>query len=299
MEIDSLHKKKTKILEEETQATFMAAIATTIESDLAESAPASVSHFKIPPFLLKTFRKGPFDHCNDHYVEGKRNSSEIEIKKNWIRAPEKLFEVASVICKIFGGAKLSACGIGSKVVDGEDEDDEEDRGDYCLSESEGGEDYRVEKILAAESDDESGTEKKIGRDEKISSQSRHPTSILEVFSKKNAVNFSFSFNLGFNFIKSRICKGKNGDRNSNLNYDQHLREIESAARLTVFGIRENPKRLLQIPSRERKLTTENSYHEDDENGEELWQKRILMGEKCKPLNTSVSLRFNQNGMTSP
>lgn len=76
--------------------------------------------------------------------------------------------------------------------------------------------------------------------------------IFEMFSKRNSINFNFDFN----FIKSRFWKSKNGNR-------KQMRENSSAI----------------------------SYCEDDGKEEELWQKRILMGEKCKPLmNTSVSLR---------
>ncbi|KAG6592883.1 hypothetical protein SDJN03_12359, partial [Cucurbita argyrosperma subsp. sororia] len=265
MEIGFLHKIRPKEFQEETQEASVVIITNTTGSDPAESTTPSVSYLKVPTFFLKPFRKR-FDYCTDNIKE-KENSIEIE-KKKW------LAEVASMFCKIFGGGKLSACGIGGKI-DGDDDD--------FLSESEAGDDYREdrEEIFAAESNGESETENIIRSDEKSSSQSRLPTSILDLFRKRN-------FN--FNFIKSRICKVKSGYRNRNLNYEKNLRNNESAM---LFANRENHKRLFQIPSKDRKQTKEKkstaiSYHEGDENGQRLWQKRILMGGRCKPLrNTSI------------
>lgn len=42
-----------------------------------------------------------------------------------------------------------------------------------------------------------------------------------------------------------------------------------------------------------------SEEEEDEGGEELCKKRILMGEKCRPLNFSGILKYDQNGILLP
>lgn len=251
---DSLQKKNPKFFEEENQGKSMV-ITTNRGSNPAESTIPSVSTFKIPSFFLKTFQKR-FDYCNTNNDE-KEISSDIEKKKKC------LIEFASLFYKFFGGFKFSACRFGSKI-DGEHQDSSSE----SEAEEEEYRDERDEIFYGSE------TKKKLLKNEKISSQLKLPVSILDVFSKKNAMDFNFSF------VKSRICKGKNGNRNRNLDYNQNLRENESVTRLS----RENLKG-------ERKNSTAISYHEDDEKGERLWQKRILMGERCKPvMHTSISLR---------
>ncbi|CAK9313722.1 unnamed protein product [Citrullus colocynthis] len=240
METGSLQKKSPKFFEEENQGKSMV-ITTNRGSNPAESTIPSVSTFKIPSFFLKTFQKR-FDYCNTNN-DGKEISSDIEKKKKC------LIEFASLF--------------GSKI-DGEHQDSSSE----SEAEEEEYRDERDEIFYGSE------TKKKLLKNEKISSQLKLPVSILDVFSKKNAMDFNFSF------VKSRICKGKNGNRNRNLDYDQNLRENESVTRLS----RENLKG-------EGKNSTAISYHEDDEKGERLWQKRILMGERCKPvMHPSVSLR---------
>lgn len=148
-------------------------------SNPAESTIPSVSTFKIPSFFLKTFQKR-FDYCNTNNDE-KEISSDIEKKKKC------LIEFASLFYKFFGGFKFSACRFGSKI-DGEHQDSSSE----SEAEEEEYRDERDEIFYGSE------TKKKLLKNEKISSQLKLPVSILDVFSKKNAMDFNFSF------VKSRI-----------------------------------------------------------------------------------------------
>lgn len=224
---------------------------------------------KIPKFLVKNMRI-KFHRIDDHdhtYNQTNKKKNEKK-KKKWT---EKLLpkKGASIFSKFFGNKKKSSSSKNDQLdVNGLDDF-------YSLL---------VEGTTSEE-------DQPIFDDE-------------DKRSKVRPQKVSLPLAYFFNMEKNEKNNKNNGD------------DVGNSNGLMVIGRQESSRHLIRIPSRKstssrrklriaiyvRKMGNDNKTairSEERDVGQELCKKRILMGGKCKPLNLSGTLQYDNNGILLP
>ncbi|KAK2638022.1 hypothetical protein Ddye_025817 [Dipteronia dyeriana] len=207
-----------------------------------------------------TTRMALVDHFRN--VEGHENHSMK--RRVGLLLPTKLKRVGlKMISGVFGKKKAEGC---------------------CFSDSENGGEGN-ENVGAESADCKQCTTK--SQQQQTSLELKVPAAKLQLSSFKNLFGNKKQVGFGFGFLR-----GKKGGSENGIGGRQ-----ESSGKLKRVSSRVAIQRLKIGGSMREKSSIQKI--EEERVDEELCKKRILMGERCKPLNISGTLHYDQDGILLP
>lgn len=286
---------------------------------------------KVPKLIVKAMQRKNHGSCSDSNADDQSKKRKKKNKRRkWASTPRKLKRVGMIFSNVFSYKKSSSENKGWPS---------NDVGNYSRSVSVhdyNGENfveskYEREKEYFFETDDlgsvktssSSGSNLQIFVDQPIS-KSFSLKEILKIeddrqgkkkirsltgrSSLKSSLSFSSFFNkrTSFNFNKGNINKARASSVDGGI----------GSASFSTIGKQENSCNLDRInelrklrkgkfTGKKSKKRVEEEHREkegdeiEDTGDDELCKKRILMGEKCKPLNASGALHYDKNGVLLP
>ncbi|KAA8545216.1 hypothetical protein F0562_020000 [Nyssa sinensis] len=262
--------------------------------------PQPKLRIKIPKLLVKTMQRRS-QKCSNEADEFDQNKN-----KNKCVKPRRLFlrkKVGSIIHNVFGSKK-------SQEIMEELEEDNEKKlncgdGPFQIStpETKISKSYSLKEILEIENERE-----KQEMLEGLKSSQQSDMADKQPLKGPGSLSLSglFITKDHLSFIKGKMNKA------CNCSYRDKRGDNGVGSSFRVIGKQESSSNLTRVPSGRaigcrnirrvkstRKKVTKQVEEDSEQEGEELCKKRILMGGRCRTINLSGALHYDENGILLP